>query len=133
MSTMDVASLTLEKSLDLRARAHAAHVSNIANANVPGYKAKTVEFEAELQRAIEHADKKVPLIQKNNLAQRDLASVVGNLFDDPDAAMSGDGNTVNVDTEQAGLAKNYIGYQGSIKLLNKKMAMQKYVISEGGR
>ena len=131
---IDAASLTLEKVLDLRSRAHSAHVSNIANANVPNYKAKVIEFEADLLRAIEQAgDKQAPMIQKNAEMARGLASLDANIFEDPNAAMSGDGNTVNVDTEQAELAKNYIGYQGAIKLFNKKMAMQKYVISEGGR
>ncbi|HVJ64597.1 MAG TPA: flagellar basal body rod protein FlgB [Bdellovibrionota bacterium] len=134
MSMIDAATLTLEKVLDLRSRAHATHVSNIANANVAGYKAKTVEFEAELQRAIEHAEgKPVPMIRKDATVARDLASLDANIFEDGNAAMSGDGNTVNVDSEQADLAKNYIGYQGAVKLLNKKMAMQKYVITEGGR
>lgn len=133
MSTIDAASLTLEKVLDLRSRAHAAHVSNIANANVPNYKAKSVEFESELRRAIEQSESKPNLVQQNREAARDLASVDANIFDNPSAAMSGDGNTVNVDAEQAEVAKNYVGYQGAIKLLNKKMAMQKYILSEGGR
>ncbi len=134
MSMIDAASLTLEKVLDLRSRAHAAHVSNIANANVPNYKAKSVEFEADLQRAIEQADdKNSPMIRKDMQVARELASLDANIFDNPNAAMSGDGNTVNVDAEQSELAKNYIGYQGAIKLFNKKMAMQKYVITEGGR
>jgi flagellar basal-body rod protein FlgB len=134
MSTIDAASLTLEKVLDLRSRAHAAHVSNIANANVPNYKAKSIEFEADLQRAIEQVQNKAaPKIKQDTEIARSLASVEANIFENPDLAMSGDGNTVNVDQEQASLAKNYIGYQGAIKLLNKKMAMQKYVITEGGR
>lgn len=133
MSTIDAASLTLEKVLDLRSRAHAAHVSNIANANVPNYKAKSVEFEENLQRALEHGEQKNTLIQQETQVARDLASVDANIFDNPDAAMAGDGNTVNVDAEQAAIAKNTIGFQGAIKLLNKKMAMQKYVLSEGGR
>lgn len=134
MSMIDAASLTLEKVLDLRSRAHAAHVSNIANANVPNYKAKSVEFEADLQRAIEESqDKQAPMILKEQVMARNLASLDANIFDNPSLAMSGDGNTVNVDSEQAELAKNYIGYQGAIKLFNKKMAMQKYVITEGGR
>lgn len=133
MSTIDAASLTLEKVLDLRSRAISANVSNIANANVPNYKAKAFEFEAELSRAIENAESKKTLVAERNQISRNLSSVNGNVFDDPNAPVSGDGNSVNVDKEQASLSKNYIGYQGAVKLLNKKIAMQKYVLGEGGR
>ena len=47
--------------------------------------------------------------------------------------MNGNGNTVDPDREQTEIAKNKIAYDAAVQLMNKKFAMQKYVVTEGGR
>jgi flagellar basal-body rod protein FlgB len=43
----------LERVLDLRMRAHEIYGSNIANANVPGFKAKKIDFEDRMREAVD--------------------------------------------------------------------------------
>lgn len=131
---VDATQASLEKALDLAMRKHAVHTSNIANANVPGFKAKKVDFTDRLQEALETMDSKsINLMSKNIRSYQGIAEVQPDVYEDPLALMKGDGNTVNVDKEQAELAKNTIQYEGAIQLLNKKLALQKYVLSEGGK
>lgn len=131
---VDATQSALEKSLDLAMRKHALHSSNIANANVPDFKAKKIDFADRLQGAMESMDApNANLMERNLRTERAINQVEPDVYADPLAPMKGDGNTVNVDREQTELAKNTIQYEGAIQLLNKKLALQKYVLSEGGR
>ncbi len=129
----DVTQLTLEKVLELRTLAHQIHSSNLANANVSDFKAKKTDFEGKLREALEETTNPVPLIKKEVQAQQKISEVGADVYEDPLAPIAGNGNSVNPDKEQTEIAKNMIGYQTAIQLLNKKIAMQKYVLSEGGR
>jgi flagellar basal-body rod protein FlgB len=124
----------LEKSLEMRARAHEIHASNVANANVPGYKAKKIDFEGRLREAMQELDApNEPMVKTHRLASGTVGEVVPDIYEDPLAKASGDGNTVQMEHEQAEIAKNTIAYQAGIQLINKKFALAKYVLSEGGR
>jgi flagellar basal-body rod protein FlgB len=133
---MTDATLTaLEKVLDLRTQAHQIHTSNLANANVNDYKAKKIDFDQRLRQALEPLKDSENQTQKTIeiQAKQELNNVVADVYEDPLAPKNGNGNTVNPDQEQAEIAKNMIGYQTAIQLVNKKLALQKYIISEGGR
>jgi len=124
----------LEKSLEMRARAHEIHASNIANANVPNFKAKKVDFEGRLREAMEELDAPAePLIAREEISARKVSEVGPDIYEDPLARASGDGNTVQMEREQTELAKNTIAYQTAVQLVNKKFAMSKYVLAEAGR
>lgn len=130
----DVTQLTLEKVLELRTLAHQIHSSNLANANVSDFKAKKVDFESRLKDALEVSQRENdPIVKQELTAGKKIAVVEADIYEDPLAPMSGNGNTVNPDKEQAEIAKNMIGYQTAIQLLNKKIAMQKFVLTEGSR
>ena len=131
---IDATMAALEKSLDLRMRAHEVHTSNVANANVPGYKAKKVDFDARMREAIESlASEDGTLIEKETTAKENLGAVEPDIYEDPLARPSGDGNTVDAEREQAEIAKNTIAYETAIQLLNKKFLLTKQVLSDGGR
>ncbi len=130
---IDATWAALEKTLDLRTRAHSIHISNVANANVPDFKAKKIDFEQRMRTALDSLDSQRPLIQREGAAESQISGIEADIYEDPLAKPSGDGNTVNMDREQTEIAKNMIGYQGAIQLLNKKMAMEKLVLGEGGR
>ena len=110
--------------------------ANIANAETPGYKAKQVNFEDALARAVD-------LDGMNTLTTSDPdhfalgTASVGNerveVEDNPEADVNPDGNTVNLDKEMSSMAENSILYKAALTLINKKMAMLKYGISEGGK
>jgi flagellar basal-body rod protein FlgB len=129
----DATMFALEKALDLRMKAHEIHVSNIANANVPDYKARKIDFDARMQEAMHALDSSDTMIAREAQAKDGLSRVEADVYEDPLAPMSGDGNTVNMDKEQTEIAKNTIAYEGALQLINKKFSMQKFVLSEGGR
>jgi len=130
---IDATSAALEKALGLRMKAHEAHVSNIANSNVPGYKALKVDFDARMNEALEGAaGEEGTLIERERNAQTLLDNVEAEIIEDPLARMSGNGNTVNMEREQTELAKNTIAYETALQLLSKKFFMAKHVLGGGG-
>ena len=105
--------------------------SNVANADTPGYKAKRIDFEAALARALDVDGK----MQMNTTDSRHFD--VGNggfgnlkpeVYDDPNGVVSDDGNTVDRDTELAKMAENKILYDAAVQLINKKTALMKYAV-----
>ena len=131
MSQFDLTMATLEKALSLRALKHQLHASNIANANVPDFKAKKMDFEHELRAALEQKEGVPTQIEQQNRVEEALEKVQARVFEDPFAVARGDGNTVNAEREQVDMAKNTVAYQATIEVLNKKFAMQRYAIMEG--
>lgn len=130
----DATLLALQQSLDLRTKAHALYTSNIANANVPGYKARAIDFQERLRQALDvSSNSSEPEVMRQNLVKDAIKKVAAQVYEDPLATVNGDGNSVNVDKEMTNIAKNTIGIEGAIKLINKKFALQRYVVSEGLR
>lgn len=105
--------------------------SNIANADTPGYQAKDIDFNKVLARAVSDAS-------ANNAAQSDTAlrandiplggGAIGNTGDIADATVyrvpmqpSADGNTVDVQVEQAAFADAAMHYQASLSFIDNRM------------
>lgn len=128
---------TAARALNLRARRHELIISNLANADTPGYKA----FDLEMDEAIAAQAGKGP---KAPLAQTHPAHIpVGAprndhlrpylvRSDDP-TNMRGDGNTVNMEREMANLAENQLMYKVSAQIVSKKFQSLKSVIQGGNR
>ena len=123
----------LAASLNLRQIRQEILSSNVANAETPGYKAKRVDFEDALQRALD-VDGNMEM-----LTSEDRHFDVGNggfdnlqpeIYDDPNGIVSEDGNTVDRDAELAKMAENKILFDASVKLMNKKLGMLKYTINQ---
>ncbi|NCN28570.1 flagellar basal body rod protein FlgB [bacterium] len=130
----DATLLALQQSLDLRTKAHAIYSSNIANANVPGYKARAVDFQDRLKQAIDmSANQEDPNRLRQNLVKEAIKKVTAQVYEDPLASVNGDGNSVDVDKQMTNLAKNTIAYESAVKLISRKFALHKYVVSEGLR
>ena len=123
----------LSKSLDLRMRKQQVVASNIANAETPGYAARKLDFEADLQRAMatpevkagNHNPRHIPI------GMGGIAAVQGTISRQPDSNPLGDGNSVSVDDEMLDLAENQLLYEASSQMLKKKFAMLKYAVSDG--
>ena len=80
--------------------------NNIANVDTPGYKRKDVQFEQYLQSAVSGG-----CSLDDNIAEADLESLTGTTYTDyATASYRIDGNNVDIDTENAELAKNQIKY-----------------------
>jgi flagellar basal-body rod protein FlgB len=128
---------TAGKALNLRARRHELIVSNLANADTPGYKA----FDLLMDKAI----------AKQNVGSQPLSMskthpnhipVGANRTDnlksfvvksEDSSNMRGDGNTVNMEREMANLAENQLMYKASAQIVAKKLQALRSVIQGGKR
>lgn len=126
----------LAASLNFRSLRQNITASNLANAETPGYKAKVVEFEDALARAID-----LEGINKGNGADPDhLAMGTGaisharaDVYDNPEVNVTNDQNTVDLEKEMATLQENSILYKAALQLINKKLGALRYAVTEGGR
>ncbi len=108
--------------------------SNIANAETPGYKAKKVDFEQALARAVD-----INGLGAMSVDDPDHFAVNGNsishasadVYENPDISVNNDGNTVDMEREMSELAENNIVYKAAIQLINKKLAGLAYAATEG--
>ena len=114
----------LSKALDLYLARHSVISDNIANAETPFYKARRIDFEAALQRAID--------VPEGNQIGRDIASVNPVIYEDPESEVGLDLNTVDMDREMAELSKNDVKFSAASQAISKKFALLKYAISGGG-
>lgn len=126
----------LEKALDAAWLRNEAITQNIANADTPGYKRKTVKFEEYLSQAVEgdgftgiKSDKHHISVGKANIDDID-AKVTQ---DNKSTSMRLDGNNVDIDSEMADMAKNTIKYNVLIQSMNASFRRIKSVINEGRR
>ena len=121
----DKSTLILQKMLDVSAFRQKLLSSNIANADTPGYKARDISFQNELDKAIEGAT------GNGQGAARTGGS--GYEVYEPVTTMSNrDGNTVNLDIEMAKVAENTLIYNAATQMLTMKTRMIKDII-KGGR
>ena len=122
----------LATSLNFRKLRQDVIASNIANAETPGYKARRLEFEDALARAIDiEKDRslKVNNGKHYNVGGGGVNEIEPSIFDDPNGIVNESGNTVNRDHEMALMAKNKILFDASVQLLNKKLGLLKYAIT----
>jgi flagellar basal-body rod protein FlgB len=128
----------LERSLDVRLVRENVLAANVANIDTPGFKPKDVDFTASMV-AIEgaaHGEGGVTLptpptlgsgtSEASGLAARDLPIV-----DVPAGGASFDGNTVDLDRTMVAMAENALQYAASAKAAGKKLAILRYVVSDG--
>ncbi|MCM2353225.1 MAG: flagellar basal body rod protein FlgB [Pseudobdellovibrio sp.] len=110
----------LATSIRMRQIRHNVTASNIANHETPGYKAQKVEFEEALAKSLELGG-----------TDGGALPVTAEVYDNPEAVVSNDGNTVDMEKEMSALAENSILYKSALQLINKKMAALKYAIGGG--
>lgn len=123
----------LQKVLDLRTRNQQVISSNIANAETPGYSSSSFEFEAQLKSAMAGGELKPVAGRENHipLSSTNISQVQGDIVVHPDKTGIGDKNSVSVDQEMVKLSENQILYEAAITMLNKKLAILKYVSNDG--
>lgn len=111
----DATSAGLQAALHALDARRAAHEANIANVETPGYKARSVSFEAELRRAMDRGT---------------VASVT------PDVAVSNEagranGNNVNVSREMVGLTQTALTQELLIRAMNDKYGLIRTALGNG--
>lgn len=131
---MDIEDRTIKalaNSLNFRQMRQDLISSNIANAETPGYKAKKIDFEEALARAID-LDNQQSLRTNDqehfNVGGGGFDNLEPTIYDNPNGVVSEDGNTVDREEEMANMAENKILYDTSVALLNKKLGLLRYSI-----
>lgn len=132
----DKAVKALAASLNFRQMRQEIINSNVANADTPGYKAKRLDFEKALARALD-VDGQMGLTTGDqdhyDVGSGGFTNLAPEVYEDPNGVMSEDGNTVDRDHELALMAENRLLYDAAIQLLNKKLGLMRYVLSSGDR
>ena len=93
--------------------------SNIANAATPNFKARDVDFEVELAKALSVGPLKTSKDGHIAMASKNLPGKVQ--YRKP-LHPSMDGNTVELHVEQLQFSENVMRYQTSLEFLNRKIA-----------
>src|SRR4051812_8732505 len=116
---------TLSTSLDMLLLRQSVINDNIANAETPGFKARRVEFEDTLQKAVD--------ANEAGVDTREISSIKPNIVEDPRSEMGLDLNTVDMDREMSELTKTDVKYSAASQAISRKFSLLRYAISEGDR
>lgn len=109
-----------EQALMLRARRHEVLANNIANADTPGYQARDIDFQAAMRQAGEAIASGAPLTEPG-LSYRNPWQ------------RAQDGNTVELQVEQAALADNAVHYQATLNFLGGAFSSLRLAITGTGK
>ncbi|MFG6394781.1 MAG: flagellar basal body rod protein FlgB [Lachnospiraceae bacterium] len=98
--------------------------NNIANVDTPGYKRKDVDFEVYLKGAVSGG-----ISLDDDVAGADLEVLSGTTYTDyRTASYRLDGNNVDIDTENAELAKNQMKYYTMLDSVSQEFTRLKSVM-----
>lgn len=131
MNIDDKTTRALAASLKYRQMRQELIASNIANAETPGYKAKKIDFEEALARALDTDEQQTLRTTDSrhfNVGGGGFNNLQPEIYEESNGIVSPDGNTVDRDQEMADMAENKIMYDASVQLLNKKLALMKYAV-----
>lgn len=124
----------LAASMAFRDLRHKVTAANVANAETPGYKAKKMDFEDALARAIDLEGLGGDMAtQPEHFAMGTgaISRAKADVYDNPEGNMTNDGNTVDLEREMAQLQENSILYKAALQLINKKLGTLAYAATEG--
>lgn len=118
------------KALQIRNDRMEVIAGNLANANTPGYKARDIDFKAAMQSA--QAERSHSLSRTHEKHFDVQVRQTGELkYRVPAQPDTGDGNTVDVQTERNHFLENGMRYQAGIEFLSGKFKGMKKAISGG--
>jgi len=110
----------LQSTLSQAYRRHNVLTGNIANADTPEYVPRDIEFNDYLQRQLGDNSMNSTVMEPEALPR-------------PGAQIGLDGNRVDIEDEMMKMAANKLLYQLVATSMQKKMALIRYAIDEGGR
>lgn len=129
MSIIDTATTeSLSQFLDVDVARYQLIASNLANIDTPGYRARDLDFRAELRRAREHepAGEEFSGEILNYAAYAPVARRVRGLLERPD------GNDVSLERETLLLADTQMKYNLGVQLLKDEFHTLSQAINSGG-
>ncbi len=116
----------IQDRLNLNSLNQKAISGNLANLNTPGYVAKEVSFESDLREALEDGAMSMTRSDPRHVDTAGLKAAMQS----PELKAVG---PVDLDREMVNLARNNVEYQYMVTMLNKKFAMLKLALGEGGQ
>ena len=124
MKLFDKTLTVVERALDVRLARQNVLSSNIANVDTPGYQPRDIDFRA----AMESATREEPFADGTPSTSLKASSFT--------VAESGstpglDGNGVDLDRAMVAMAENAIQYGAAARGASKKLAILRYVASDG--
>ncbi|WP_334109654.1 flagellar basal body rod protein FlgB [Thermodesulfitimonas autotrophica] len=128
----DPVKMALAKTLDAAALRQRVIADNIANADTPGFKKGTVEFEAALRQVLCGEPLALKTTDPRHIGSGSLSSVVPRVERVTTTTQRTDGNNVDVEEEMINLVTNNLTYQAAVRFISGKFSSLRYVIS-GGR
>jgi flagellar basal-body rod protein FlgB len=128
-----------QTALSLRSARQSVLASNIANADTPNYKARDIDFSSALQTAVANAspDAQQTLSTTASKHYPNPQQDAGTLADGTPLLYRGvlqgavDGNTVDMNVEQAQFADNGIRYEAGITSINAQIKSMLAAIQSG--
>ncbi|HUJ24581.1 MAG TPA: flagellar biosynthesis protein FlgB [Myxococcales bacterium] len=117
MKVFDPTLAVLERSLDVRLSKQNALAADLANADTPGFKPLDVDFDKAMKAAVQDLDEPAAPAPATETA----GSVEAGL----------DGNGVDRDKTLVSLASNALQYGASARAAGKKLAILRYVATDG--
>lgn len=109
------------QALKLRLQRMQLLASNLANADTPGYRARDIDFRSAMAAAGQSGQASLLRTHQRHLPAEDAQSEAPVLQYRTPLAPSLDGNTVDVQLEQAAFAQNTVRYQATLQFLNSKL------------
>lgn len=112
---VDSVTSQIERYMDLLSARQKLVVSNIANIDTPGYKAKDIDFQFEFQSLAQTPQPHTPQVMEA-----------------PGLVIKSDGNNVSLDREARLLAENALRFNVASTLLKAQFKTVQAAIKEGG-
>lgn len=124
-------SFELARVLDLRAGQHRVIITNIANEETPGYRAKEIHFKDALAAARQDAKGVTMHITNARHLMLPIGTMEGRIAEVPVADLPLDANSVNMELEMAKLSDNAMQYKAIAEVLRKEFGHILSAIREG--
>ncbi len=145
MKLFDQTLSTLERSLDARLLRHNVLSGNLANVDTPGFVPKDVDFAAAMAKTGSSGELAVPRVSSapenapvialdtpRGVPEKPALAAPGSPVVAVQGAAAGlDGNSVDLDRTLASIAENGLQYGATARAAAKKLAILRYVASDG--
>ncbi len=119
-----------EQALKVRALRNRVLSSNIANADTPNYKARDIDFRDALSSARQESISLERTSELHKQAWGTTRDGMAMMYRIPTQSTL-DGNTVEMDVEQAAFAENALQYRASLAFLDGKIRTLQYALKGG--
>ena len=118
MDLFDPSIVGIEKAMQGSLLRQQVLANNIANANTPGYQRSDVDFQSALAQAFSSGTPSTSRLEQITFSPQTVAT----------GAMQVDGNTVDINTENADLSENTLDYQALESVMGTRMSILKTAI-----